>query len=102
MTSPRKPLAYLGFAFYLAATFWLPQRILAQTPPAQPEIGGIGIQSKTDEKARQLVIQEVTPGGPAARAGLKAGDIVLEVDGKTVAGESQVQIISRVRGVIGT
>ena len=31
-----------------------------------------------------VVLQIIEPGGPADRAGLKAGDVITEVDGKTV------------------
>jgi CHAT domain-containing protein/tetratricopeptide (TPR) repeat protein len=99
MPSPRRSLVCLGLALCLART--LCPSALAQVP-STPEMGGIGIQSQRNEKAKQLVIQEVIPDGPAAKAGLQAGDIVLEVDGKTVVGESQSQMISRVRGAIGT
>jgi len=31
-------------------------------------------------------LMEIVPGGPAARAGLQAGDIVIEFDGRAVDG----------------
>ena len=54
---------------------------------------GVGIQPLTDVLAKQFslksdqgaLIDEVKPGGPAAKAGLKNGDVILEFDGKPIA-----------------
>jgi serine protease Do len=53
---------------------------------------GVRIQSVTDElaesfgllKARGALIAEVTTGGPAASAGIKAGDVILRFNGQDV------------------
>ncbi len=53
---------------------------------------GVRIQTVTDEiaeslgikKARGALVASVTEGGPAEEAGLKAGDVILELDGKSV------------------
>jgi serine protease Do len=53
---------------------------------------GVHIQSVTDEIAESLglkdhngaLIADVTPNGPAAKAGLKSGDVILKFDGKEV------------------
>jgi serine protease Do len=53
---------------------------------------GVHIQSVTDEIAESLglkdhngaLIADVTPNGPAAKAGLKSGDVILKFDGKDV------------------
>ena len=39
---------------------------------------------------------------PAARAGLKAGDLLMEVDGEPVEGKSVQEIVDQVRGIAGT
>lgn len=41
-------------------------------------------------------IEEVVPDGPAARAGLQAGDVVLEIDGRTV--ESPEALVGAIAG----
>jgi serine protease Do len=55
---------------------------------------GLGLQALTPEIAtslgiapntRGVVITEVTPGSPAERAGLKEGEVIVEVDRKSVA-----------------
>jgi serine protease Do len=54
---------------------------------------GIGITPLTKQLASHfgvdggVMISEVRDGSPAAKAGLKAGDIILEVDGKAVAAD---------------
>ena len=54
---------------------------------------GVKIQTVTDDIAETLGVKEntgalisgVTPGGPAAKAGVEAGDVVMKFDGKDVA-----------------
>jgi carboxyl-terminal processing protease len=50
----------------------------------------------------RVVIIEVIENAPAARAGLRAGDAILQVDGKSVAGMTTDQVVSAIRGPRGT
>lgn len=53
---------------------------------------GVSIQDVSDALAREFklknkqgaLVAEVTPRGPASKAGLKSGDVIVEFDGKTV------------------
>jgi carboxyl-terminal processing protease len=60
----------------------------------------VQIRLSQEEKCAQLV----TPirGGPAHRAGLRPGDLLLEVDGKSTEGEALMPLIQRLRGDEGT
>ena len=57
---------------------------------------GIGIQLA--EKDKQAVIGAVIPRTPAEEAGLRRGDLILAVDGRTTSGETIEQTVSRIRG----
>jgi serine protease Do len=62
---------------------------------------GVSIQSVTPEiaealgmeKARGALVTNVMEGSPAAEAGLRVGDVILEYNGKTVEDSSQLPIL---------
>ena len=64
------------------------------------QYGGIGalIQKQDD----YVVISEPYEGKPAQKAGLKAGDILLEIDGKSAKGKSTSDVSSVLKGQAGT
>jgi carboxyl-terminal processing protease len=48
------------------------------------------------------VVLEVFDGSPAAKAGIRTGDKIVEVDGESVAGGTSENAISRIRGTLGS
>jgi carboxyl-terminal processing protease len=66
------------------------------------EMVGLGIQISVDEAAAMVRIDGVVPGSAAARAGLVAGDKILKLDGKSVAGLDQTAVARSIRGRAGT
>ena len=62
--------------------------------------GGIGSLIRYNPKSKYTVIAEPYEGMPAAESGLKAGDLLLEIDGKDLKGNSDVS--SLLRGQVGT
>jgi len=62
---------------------------------------GIGAHVTANEDGQVVVIAPVA-GSPADKAGIRAGDVILEVDGESTAGLSLVEVVLRVQGPKGT
>jgi carboxyl-terminal processing protease len=65
------------------------------------EFGGIGAYV-TDREDGQIVIVASVADLPADKAGIKAGDVILEVDGQSTEGMSATEVVLLVRGPEGT
>ena len=66
------------------------------------EFGGIGatVLKKADED--EIMISEVYEESPAERAGLKAGDVLIQADGHAVSGRDLDTVVSWISGEPGT
>jgi carboxyl-terminal processing protease len=62
--------------------------------------GGIGVRLSFDDEQVQII--SVLPNTPAASSVLKAGDLIIAVDGGPVAGLPRREVIGRLRGIEGT
>ena len=60
------------------------------------EYGGIG--ALISKRGDNIVVAEPYEGFPAQKAGLKAGDIFLEIDGKAVSKSTTEEVSSRLKG----
>ncbi|MFH1302939.1 MAG: PDZ domain-containing protein, partial [Planctomycetota bacterium] len=59
----------------------------------EQEFGGIGIQVHIDENNGRLTVMTPLPGTPAYKAGIQAGDIIDQIEGKTTKGFTLPQAI---------
>lgn len=64
------------------------------------EFGGIGVTVSLE--AGQLTVVSPILGSPAFRAGIRAGDVLTEIEGQSTAGWTIEQAVSRVKGKAGT
>lgn len=65
------------------------------------QYGGIGALIQQYDKDK-VAISEIYENCPAHKSGLLAGDIILKIDGKSVAGKSSTDVSSAMRGQPGT
>lgn len=63
---------------------------------------GIGSVIRFHKKKNHVVIAEPYEDMPAAEAGLKAGDVLLEIDGKDLTGKTTAEVSDMLRGEAGT
>lgn len=64
--------------------------------------GGIGSLISYNRKLRHTVIAEPYEGMPAQLMGLKAGDVILEIDGKDMTGQTTTVVSENLRGEVNT
>jgi carboxyl-terminal processing protease len=81
-------------AYLDATTYELSQREL------EGKFEGIGAHVAAEDD--KVVIIAPIAGSPAEKAGIRAGDVILEVDGQSVAGMSLVEVVLIVQGPKGT
>jgi S1-C subfamily serine protease len=61
---------------------------------------GVQIDPSSDQSGAR--VREVSPGGPAAEAGIQTGDVIVAIDGKSIAGrdDSGAELVRQMRGVM--
>ena len=96
----------VGFAIPMNNASRVADDIIAGRPVSHPYIGILGQSvSKSIATEYNLPVEKgayvtrVVPGGPADKAGIKTGDIIVEVDGKQVSGMDDVVSAVRKRKV---
>ena len=65
------------------------------------QFGGIGASLRKVQPSDPLVIWRVFAGTPAAKSGLREGDVITAVDGQSVSGETVQTVVNQIRGPIG-
>jgi carboxyl-terminal processing protease len=81
-------------------TYLPPDDVKRMESGLKGEMEGIG--ARITMRKRVPTILQTMPNSPARKAGVKAGDVLLEVNGQPVARESLQQIVEQVRGEAGT
>ena len=66
----------------------------------EQEFGGIGIQVGLDPQNRLQVLTPL-PGSPAYKAGIRAGDVIVNIEGETTHGFDLERAVKRLKGKAG-
>lgn len=82
--------------------FMNPEQFEELTNQTAGELSGIGIRMGVDDKTKLLQVVEPMPNSPADRAGLKAGDLILSIDGQGTKEMNPDKASSLIRGQAGT
>jgi carboxyl-terminal processing protease len=81
------------------SVFLTPQQARRADSAVQGKLTGVGIEIRARD--RQTVIVAPIDGSPAELAGVRAGDVIMEVDGHPITGLSFAQIAGKISGQIG-
>ncbi len=66
------------------------------------KFGGVGIDGAPWADGR-IVVKQLVAGGPAQLAGIRVGDVITHIDGKSIVGSNFKQVVEfRLRGRAGT
>lgn len=80
--------------------FFLPEEAKAFSESISGSFGGVGME--IDVKDKILTVIAPLKGTPAEAAGIKSGDQIAAIDGKSTDGLSTEKAVSTIRGAIGT
>ncbi len=70
-------------------------------PEGDSEFGGVGMSLGRGDRG-EIFVADAYLGGPAREAGVRSGDLVVAVDAFPVAGLDVQQVVTRIRGQVGT
>ncbi len=95
----REALQKLGDPY---TRFMDPKQYEALTNQTSGEVSGIGIRMELNEKTQRLTVVEAIENSPALKAGIKAGDEILAIDGKSTLKLKVDDASQLIRGKAGT
>ncbi|MFK0735553.1 MAG: carboxyl-terminal processing protease CtpB [Gloeotrichia echinulata GP01] len=95
----REALQRLGDPY---TRFMDPKQYEALTNQTSGEVSGIGIRMELNDKTKRLTVVEAIENSPALKAGIKAGDEILAIDGKSTLQMKVDDASKLIRGSAGT
>ncbi len=80
--------------------FLSPEMVKAEHTIESGQFAGIG--AEVQMKNNQVVVVAPIDGSPAQKAGIRPGDIIVEVDGKDITGLSLQEVVQKIMGPAGS
>ena len=62
----------------------------------------VGVGIRLEDRDREVVVASPIGGSPAAEAGVRSGDVVIAVDGKSVREQDTSEVVEKIKGPEGT
>jgi carboxyl-terminal processing protease len=82
--------------------YYTPKEALQVAQSLSGEFEGVGMTVDSRDTKRGLRVARVFPDSPAKEAGIRPGDLITEVDGKSIAGDDADVSTAKIRGEAGT
>jgi carboxyl-terminal processing protease len=82
--------------------FMTPQEFKDFKVQTSGQLVGVGFQLNTDEKTKKLVVVSTVEGAAAAKAGIVADDIIIQIDGESTTGMDIGKAVQLIRGQVDT
>ncbi len=82
--------------------FMDPKQYRALNDETSGQLSGVGIELEVDKKTKILTVVQPISNSPASRAGIKAGDQILAIDGTPTYGMDVEEASKLIRGKVGT
>ena len=79
-----------------------PKPVEIRERPGPAEFVGVGMVLRLDPQTHEVIVQQVVPGSPAAKAGITNGLIVSKVDNNSLQGRPLSECVNLIRGPVGT
>ena len=98
-TAIRAALNQLGDRY---TRFLDPEQYQAFSDQTSGALSGIGIRMELNATTKRLTVVDAIENSPALKAGLKSGDRILAIDGKSTQGMTVENAAKLVRGKVGT
>ncbi len=82
------------------SSYMPPEEFQTFQSDTEGEFGGIGVEVELSNE--ELVVLSPIDGSPAARAGIRSGDVIVSVDGKDPSTEAIDKLVKHLRGPAGS
>jgi len=83
------------------SSYITPQELTQFSEAVEQEFGGIGIQVQIDDQTKRPTVMTPLPGTPAYKAGVRAGDVIMEIEGKSTEGFRIDMVVKLLKGKPG-